>query len=165
MKYKKPFLLITFVLALVTLNNSQAQTDKTQAPRIFNSSDPTDLMEFTRLSLDTTHPDLLDPSVARDDQKNVVASWAQLHKSIGKYLDAHDFTWDIKSESVAIYQRIYFNGDGQITNYLFNIKEPEVTVEKKEEFGKLLASFAAEHKLAYARPTPFAQCGKTRLAN
>ncbi len=165
MKNNKFSKYLLIALTLLAFNKALAQSTDSPVARIYNVSNPSDLSEFGKLNLDETHPDILDPSIARDDKEKVVASWIDLHQSIGNYLTENDFSWGIEAESISMYQRIYFNGDGQITNFLFNIRTPEVTEEKKAEFGKLLAKFTTEHKLSYTLPNKFAQCGKTRYAN
>ena len=161
-KFSK-WLLLT--IALLTFNIGQAQNADPLAARIYNASNPQALSEYGRLNLVDTHPDLLDPTLAWADRKNVVASWVDLHNSIGKYLEDNGFSWGVDAESISIYQKIYFYGDGKITNFLFNIRTPAVTEEKKTEFGQLLAKFTRENKLSYILPTQFAQCGKTRYSN
>lgn len=155
--------LLVIATALFTFFTTHAQSNKTQSPNIYSASNPQELAQFTRLNLDESHPDLLDPSVARDDQENVKSSWIDLHKKMGAYLQENGFTWGEEIQNISIYHRIYFSANGKVTNYLFNIKDPKVTEEKKAEFGELLQQFTTKNKLAYQRSTSFAQCGKTRF--
>lgn len=151
--------------ALIAFHSIHAQTAKAPTPKIYNAGNASEIADYVQLALDETHPNLLDPRVARDDQKNVIASWTDLHQRIGQYLADNNFSWGTMAESISMYQKIYFNANGQITHYLFNIRNPDIPMEKKEEFGEYLARFAAENSISYAWTAQFAQCGKIRYDN
>jgi len=153
-------LVSTFIFTL-----GQAQTQERAAAQVYNASSEADLERFSELKLDDSHPDLLDPRVGGNDQENVVKSWAGLHQMIGKFIAEKGFDWEVEKESISMYQRIYFNANGEMTHFLFNIREPQVSEKKKEEFGQLVAEFSKTHRIAYASSSQFAQCGKTKYIN
>ena len=92
-------------------------------------------------------------------------SWTDLHQSIGKYLSENEFKWEVKDSSITIVQKIYFNTNGEIENYFFNVLNKNVTKEKQEQFANLISSFAKGNKIQFKKDEKFAQCGKTKYLN
>lgn len=164
MKIHSQLKALLLAAVFVTGFSSQAQTDQ-HPVKVFNGSIEEDLTHYVQLNLDETHPNLLDPKVARDDHENVISSWSELHQNIGRYLEKNDFSWEVEDESITLFQKIYFNPKGEITYYFFNIQNPSISLEKKEEFGKLISDYIGENGIDYQRTEQFAQCGKTRYAN
>ncbi len=156
----KTFKAVVLLLLLNTLTSAQAQSQK--APQVFNAALKEDVVSYKRLNLDDTHPNLLDPSIAKEDHQKFIASWTDLHKSIGDYLEQENFSWGNESKSVSIWQKIYFNPNGKVTHYFYNINDPKISLEKKAEFGRLVSDYVSGFGLSITRPEQFAQCGKTR---
>ena len=154
------FKVIIVLLLVNTISIAQAQSQ--HAPQIFNAAIKEDLAAYKSLNLDDTHPNLLDPAIAKSDHQKVIASWTDLHKSIGEFLGQQNFSWDNEGKSVSIWQKIYFNPNGKVTHYFYHISNPEISAEKKKEFGKLVSDYVSGFGIAITRPEQFAQCGKTK---
>lgn len=132
---------------------------------IFNFDNKQDVASYKELQLDSTHPNLLNPQISKDDYMLVRESWAGLHQKIGAYLSEKDFSWEIEDSVITIVQKFYFYPNGEIKSYFFNIRNESVTAQKKKEFGDLIANFSEDHTIELSRNQDFAQCGKTKYYN
>lgn len=174
MKLKTITSLISSLLLLFVLGSCHQQSEKrllnkdTQSQKkvtIFNFDNKQDVASYKELQLDSTHPNLLNPQISKDDYLTVRESWAGLHQNIGSYLSKKDFSWDVEDSVITIVQKFYFYPDGGIKSYFFNIRNESVTTQKKKEFGDLIANFSKEHTIDLSRNHDFAQCGKTKYFN
>jgi len=137
-----------------------------KAPTIVNFDDKLAFGDFKKLNLDDKCANLLDPrNTAEDERTSVINSWSSFHKKVTVFLEQENFKWEIPDSTISIYNRIYFNKNGTINYYVFNINNPSVTAEKKAEFEKVLEKFSRDVKLDLKREQEFAQCGKTRYIN
>jgi hypothetical protein len=64
-----------------------------------------------------------------------------------------------------MFSKIYFDKNGKVEYYVFNIKNASVTEDKKEQFRKVLSKFSKNIKLDIQREKAFAQCGKISYSN
>jgi hypothetical protein len=169
----KPLLKTLFILALITGFNSCKENTKNQTAtldnpkpiKVFNYHNKQELTEYDSLNLDETHPNLLNPQISASDYHVVMNSWTDLHQRIGNYLSDNDFNWDVQDSTITIVHKIYFNPNGDITNYFFNVLDTTVTKEKQEQFADLISDFAERNTIALKKDKTFAQCGKTRYLN
>ena len=136
-----------------------------QRAKVYYVGDKALVEEYEKLNLDATHPNLLNPQVSENEHDAVVKSWSELHQRIGSYLSQKGFDWGTEAPTISIVHKIYFDQDGKITSYFFNVLNPAVEAEKKKEFAQLLTDFAQENSIALKREENFAQCGKTRYEN
>lgn len=117
------------------------------------------------LKIDIAYLDSIYPSGFRVDTSLAVfktnpeeyyQAWIKFNQELGKFLSANGFYWE---ETTKGFNRIYFNKDGRIDYWLFNINEGQISNEKEEQFELLLNKFAAEHKFSLSADVGFAQCG------
>lgn len=132
---------------------------------VFNFDDKEELAEYMSLNLDETHPNLLNPQISKSDYRSVIESWTGLHQRIGTFLAENNFTWGTRDDTIRIVQKIYFEPNGRIKTYFFNVANKNVTKEKKEQFANLIAAFAKTNRIDYQMDQSFAQCGKTEYVN
>lgn len=138
------------------------QTDRIST---YNFDDKKQLFEFKGLKLDEDHPNLLNPQISKTNISLVKEAWIDLHQKIGESMDEKDFQWQVADSSITIVHKFYFNPEGKIEHYFFNVLNENVSMEKKEQFAKLVAGFAVNNRIIYQSDTKFAQCGKTKYIN
>lgn len=167
------FLVITVIIGI---NSCKQKTEdkvedkaelfsETKEVATFNFDNKKELSKYRELELDRTHPNLLNPEISKTEYKLVRESWTDLHQRIGTYLSERDFNWEIGDPSVDIVHKIYFNPNGEIENYFFNVLNENVSQQKKEEFANLISEFAKNHRIGLNKDERFAQCGKTKYLN
>lgn len=172
MKINKFLSLIIVLLGINAIVSCQENTHKkNQSDQnieeigIFNFDNKEELAMYKSLNLDESHPNLLNPQISESDHNAVIKSWSNFHQSIGNYLSKNNFHWEVDDEAILIVQKIYFEPNGQVSNYFFNILNESITSEKKEEFGRLFAEFAQTNRIDFQLDKCFAQCGKTKYLN
>ncbi|MBI6118595.1 hypothetical protein [Salegentibacter maritimus] len=131
----------------------------------FNFDDKQELLEYRELALDKTHPNLLNPEISKSEYKKVRKSWVDLHQRVGAYLSENNFEWEVDDSTIAIVHKLYFNSNGEIENYFFNILNENVSEIKKKEFAKLIMEFSKTNRIDFKQEQDFAQCGKTKYVN
>ena len=139
--------------------------EKLETINVFNFDNKQELSNYNNLNLDETHPNLLNPQISKSEYNSVMKSWIDLHQRIGKHLSENGFSWEVESSSITIVQKIYFNSNGEIQNYFFNVLNENVTKEKKKQFADLILSFSKNNGIEYKSEEKFAQCGKTKYLN
>jgi len=148
------------------VDNSQInQNLETSKITVFNFDNEKELADYNKLNLDENYPNLLNAKISKTDYNEVMKSWTDLHQRIGTYLSENEFDWEVEENSITIVQKIYFNADGKIENYFFNVLNENVTEDKKEEFADLILNFAINNKIGFGSERKFAQCGKTKYLN
>ena len=162
-----------FIILIITViyscnEKTENKTEIVETERkigVFNFDNKQELTKYNRMNLDDTHPNLLNPQISKSDYNVVMESWTDLHQRIGTYLYENGFNWDVEDSSIEMVQKIYFNKNGEIENYFFNVLNENVTEEKKEQFANLISDFAKDNSIEIERDGNFAQCGKTRYLN
>jgi hypothetical protein len=139
--------------------------DNKNAIGIFNYDNEQQLTQYNKLNLDETHPNLLNPQISKSDHSLVMKSWTNLHQKIGTHLSENKFNWEVEDSAITVVQKIYFNPQGAIENYFFNVLNKKVSTEKKEEYANLISSFAKNNRIEFKKDSNFAQCGKTKYLN
>lgn len=135
-------------------------------PKVVNFDNKLAFNEFSKLNLDDKCVNLLDPSnTSEAERKSVFNSWSNLHKNVTRFLKEEKFDWEVPDSTISIYNRIYFDKNGNINYYVFNINNPSVTEEKKAEFENVLLKFSKNVQLELQRDQEFSQCGKTKYLN
>ncbi|MDY2586817.1 hypothetical protein [Winogradskyella aquimaris] len=147
-------------------NSSEDKTENTKEPIIINFDDKLAFTEFSQLNLDEKCVNLLDPrNTTENESKRVIESWSNFHKKIISFLKEEDFSWEVPDSTISIYNRIYFDKNGRVNYYVFNINNPSISELKKEEFKNTLSKFSKEVHIELRRDEEFAQCGKTKYFN
>ncbi|MEM6685162.1 MAG: hypothetical protein AAF617_05140, partial [Bacteroidota bacterium] len=131
----------------------------------YNFDNKQELADFRKLDLDQSHPNLLNPKISASDHTSVRESWTELHQKIGNYLSENNFTWEVEDPSISIVQKIYFEPNGQIKHFFFNILNQNISHEKKQQYSNLILEFSKTHRINYQQDKSFAQCGKTKYVN
>lgn len=172
MKLKAYYSKLLIVLAIIATQgckekvaNKTETVEKAKLIGVFDFDNKEELSAYTKLNLDKTHPNLLNPQISKSDYNSVVKSWTDLHQRIGGFLSENNFDWGVKDSTITIVQKIYFKPNGEIKNYFFNILNKNLTKEKREQFSNLITNFAKQHSIKFQSDESFAQCGKTKYVN
>ncbi|SDB31472.1 hypothetical protein SAMN03097699_0654 [Flavobacteriaceae bacterium MAR_2010_188] len=166
--FKELFILIALIGISSCKQDAKKKTDsieKTRSIGIYNFDNKQELIEYNKMNLGESHPNLLNPQISKTDYDSVMESWTDLHQQIGNYLSENKFTWEVEDETITIVHKIYFEPNGEIENYFFNVLNQTVTKEKKEQFADLISDFAETNRIDFKRDKSFAQCGKTKYLN
>lgn len=132
---------------------------------VYNYDNKKAFEAFKQQNLDATHANLLNPQIAKDDMKQIVASWTELHQEVMTVMKEHQFDWGVEDSTVGVLDRIYFDKKGQITAYFFRVLNEHVDQNKTEEFAAILQDFSKNHSISIKRDSAFAQCGKVSYVN
>ncbi|PRP67368.1 hypothetical protein [Nonlabens agnitus] len=132
---------------------------------VYNFDDEQQLNQYRKLKLDETHPNLLNPEISNSDYDDVKAAWVDLHQNIGDFMDENDFQWQTTDSTITVVHKFYFDSEGNIENYFFNVINESISFENKEQFSNLISNFAIINSISYQSDGKFAQCGKTRYLN
>ncbi len=123
-----------FILAglLMSCNESSTKNNisKVTTTKTYDFDNKTEFNEYSKLNLDKTHPNLLNPKISEKDYQKVKKSWVELHQRIGKYLAKNNFTWEIDNPHISILHKFYFDPNGKIKTYFFRVINSNVTNKK-----------------------------------
>ena len=159
-------LVSVFILSILIIGckNKPIENPKIvkNAFEIFDASVPDDVIKYKSYNLDDTCPNLLDPRISKDEINEVNNAWIDLNKNLGNYLIKQDFTWGMK---IKVWHKFYFDKDGKLNKYFFNLLEDNIEKEKREQYKTLVKEFAVNYKLPITKDSPFAQCGKGAFYN
>jgi len=122
----------------------------------YSEQEKSNLLE---LKLDDKYQNLLNPEISGENFKEVYASWKKLHVDLYRYLNKNNFEWDVNSEKIKIFNKIYFTKEGKIEFYVFKILN-DVSQEKVYEYKSLVKNFSKNFQINLRRDFKFAQCGK-----
>lgn len=111
-------------------------------------------------ALDLKCPNLLDPRLSNEDADILIAAWRDLNQKIGSQLVSSDFNWNTNSETVKIFHKFYFNKDGSIMNYYYNIMDTTISKATRKAYGNSVKSIINEHRINISKDSAFAQCGR-----
>jgi hypothetical protein len=142
-----------------------ACSQRLSPPIVYNFDNQSEFTEYSARDMDKTHPNLMNPEIAKDEFAIVREHWIQLHQTLGQYLEDSNFKWNTKEEDINIVHKIYFYKNGKIKAHFFNILNVEVENETKEHFAQSLEKFAQDYTFDLRRKSSYAQCGKTRYFN
>ena len=91
---KKNFLIaIILCFTLVSCTEKDSHKAAKNNVVVFNMGDDKARKEFSALKLDETHPNLLNPSISKDNLDNVLASWSDIHHGLNAHLQKEKFDW------------------------------------------------------------------------
>ncbi|OZV68175.1 hypothetical protein [Winogradskyella aurantia] len=145
---------------------SEEKIVEVKNPKVVNFDNKLAFNEFSKLNLDDKCVNLLDPTnTSEAERKSVINSWSNFHKNVTRFLKEEKFDWEVADSTISIYNRIYFDKNGNINYYVFNINNPSITEEKKAEFENVLLKFSKDVQLDLQRNQAFSQCGKTTYVN
>ena len=147
-------------------HSSEHKSETTKTPTVVNFDNKSAFREFNTLNLDDKCVNLLDPAnTSETEREGIIRSWSNFHKQVNRFLEAENFDWGVSDSTISIYNRIYFDKNGTINYYVFNILNPSVSEEKKLEFEDILFKFSKDVQLELQRDQQFSQCGKTKYLN
>ena len=164
----KDCIIILLILGLLGCgqNSSKRNTKDISKPTVVNFDNKLAFGEFNQLNLDDKCVNLLDPRNTSDAEREaVINSWTNFHKKVNEFLEEENFSWEVPDSTISIYNRIYFDKNGNVNYYVFNINNPSITEDKKTEFENVLMQFSKNVKLELQRDQEFSQCGKTKYLN
>lgn len=174
LKSKNVFTPITFYLGMFVLTTSafagipasfDAVAPETDSLFVINFANKSERLYFQELNLDQDHPNLLAPGLPPEEFNAVRSSWATLHQRLGDHLKAKGFDWGVADDNISIVHKIYFTPAGTVEKYCFKVMNKDVSFARTEAFSTLAEAFFQEERIDLARPSQFAQCGKTRYPN
>lgn len=131
---------------------------------VFSLASADDKKEFSALKLDDTHLNMLNPKIAKEKHEEAMQSWTDIHVELNKFLQKEQFDWGTDAERIKIFNKIYFQKDGQVKYYVYGVYA-DVSPEKVSAFGELAKEFFTDQKISLTRDVDFAQCGKASLLN
>ena len=147
----------------VTCKERAVGTVSTDAHARIYDFDNNDLRaEYTKLGLDSTHANLLNPRISQTDFDQIMKTWTDLHENIVEHLDRNGFTWQTKERNIEIPHKFYFEPNGKIKSYFFRVYNEDATPAKRREYARLISGFAKSQRIEFKSTTQFAQCGKTK---
>ena len=147
-------------------NPSEGKTENINNPKVIDFDNKLAFNDFSKLNLDDKCVNLLDPkNTSEAERESVINSWSNFHKKVSKFLLEEKFDWEVPDSTISIYNRIYFDKNGNINYYVFNINNPSISEGKKAEFETVLAKFSKSVQLELQRDQAFSQCGKTKYLN
>jgi hypothetical protein len=118
------------------------------------------------VNLDSTYTDLLDGrKVSESEYKIVVETWYEFHKKVSQFIKEENFKGEVPDSTITIRNRIYFDKSGTVDYYLFRIRTPSGSIEKRTEYEKLLQKFSKEVTLHLKRTEKYTPCGKIKYLN
>jgi hypothetical protein len=148
---KALFLYILFTLTMFTLQAQKAMTFE-QAKASGISTQTLDSLYQSALHSDSTK------SVFGKRPEEFMKGYSQLLKDLNQYLHGHGYRWE---QETRCFNRIYFNPDGSIAYFLYNLKKGVITPEKEKQFDTLLNGFIKTYRFPLGAPVRFAQCSPT----
>jgi hypothetical protein len=98
------------------------------------------------------------------DQQMMGNAYVKYLQDFGAFLSANNFFWERKTKA---FNRIYISPDGTIDYVVYNFIEKDLTdeekisIEKQQEFNRLLNLFVNDYKFPIKAPVKFAQCSPT----
>ena len=157
--------LCSMILVGCSVQNKQKekQTEVSEV-LVFSLANADDKKEFSALKLDDTHMNMLNPKIAKEKHEEALQSWTDIHVELNKFLHKEQFDWGIDDKRIKIFNKIYFQKDGQVKYYVYGI-HADVSPEKVTAFGELAQEFFTDQKISLTRDVDFAQCGKASLLN
>lgn len=161
---------IWFFLIIGLISCKQNSTEKEikaiKKAKVVSGNNEIAYNELKEMNLDSAYINLLDPrNVTEAEIKIVAESWSEFHKNVSQFIKEENFKWEVPDSTITIQNRIYFGKNGTIDYYLFKIKNPSVSAEKRAEYEKVLQKFSEEVKLDLNRDKKYAQCGNIKYLN
>lgn len=147
-----------------TQNEKKEKKADTSEVVVFSLASADDKKEFSAMKLDDTHLNMLNPKIAKEKHEEAMQSWTDIHVALNKFLHKEQFDWGIDDEPIKIFNKIYFQKNGQVKYYVYGVYA-DVSPEKVSAFGELAQEFFADKKISLTRDVDFAQCGKASLLN
>lgn len=91
------------------------------------------------------------------DVNSLYIAYNKMMEDLKKYLKANSFAFDAPTKCI---NRVYFSANGSIDYFYFNFlaSDPATkpTIEKQDEFKRLLSSFIADYRMNISAPSKFA---------
>ncbi|MFO8055610.1 MAG: hypothetical protein R6U19_10670 [Bacteroidales bacterium] len=94
-----------------------------------------------------------------ENQNEYFSAWQELLQEFGNFLEENDFNWH---EPTAVFQRVYFNEEGQIDYFLYMFRSGNLSDKKKQRFHNLLGEFIRGYRFSLNAGQKFAQCGSVQ---
>jgi hypothetical protein len=149
---------------IVLLMSTMHMFSQVEEPRVISLLSSKTIITTELKDLDATHVNLLNPNVSDSNFKEVLNSWTQLHQELNSFLKGRKFRWETKSKKIKMFNRFYFDNEGNISVYAFRFFN-KISPQKENEFLNLMKDFTKNHKIRIKRREKFAQCGKIALPN
>ena len=149
---------------IVLLMFTMHMFSQVEEPRVISLLSSNAVITTELKDLDATHVNLLNPNVSDRKFEEVLNSWTQLHQELNSFLKGKKFRWETKSKKIKMYNRFYFDNEGNITVFAFRFFN-NISPQKENEFLNLMKDFTKKHKIRIKRREKFAQCGKISLPN
>ena len=86
-----------------------------------------------------------------------------MNQNIGQYLVENNFNWDTEATNVKVWHKFYFDKDGNITSYYFNVLDENISQETREAYRDAVSTIIGEQSVNIQKDSAFAQCGSMRF--
>lgn len=159
---------ILLIIGLISCkqNSTEKENKVIKEPKVVSGNNEIAYNEWKEMNLDSSYTNLLDPrNVTEAELKIVAKSWSEFHKNVSQFIKEENFKWEVPDSTITIQNRIYFDKNGTIDYYLFKIKNPSISAEKRAEYEKVLQKFSKKVKLDLNREEKYAQCGNIKYMN
>ncbi len=152
---------IFFLMLIFVFQSCEKKKD-----RVVSVHENVKFEELKQLNLDKAYDNLLNPNLSTDEEyTKILSSWQKFHAKVNTVLKENGFSWDAKTPSVTIVNKVYFNSEGKVNYLIANILNDVVTKAKKDEYVKLLSKNINKLSIDLKRDHQFAQCGKVKYKN
>ncbi|MCM8568674.1 hypothetical protein NE848_04745 [Gramella jeungdoensis] len=158
----KRYFLFLFALCIFSFN---AVSQNKEAVEVYDFDSEPEILKTRSSALDKTHPNLLNPQIAKEEHETVTKSWTKLHRDIAQFLEANDFEWETEESQIMILHKFYFEPNGEIHTYAFKMMNEEINESQRRAYSDLMTKFAETYRIDIIKDGQFAQCGKTKYLN
>ncbi|MCP9198775.1 hypothetical protein MKO06_02575 [Gramella sp. GC03-9] len=152
-------------ILLISLLSISANSQNKDAIKVYDFDSEPEILKSKAPQLDNAHPNLLNPQISKTEYETVMESWTKLHQEMASFLKAKDFEWETEDEQILIVHKFYFDADGNIHTYVFNLLNEDIDEQQRQTYSNLVSEFAETYSIGLKRDKQFAQCGKTRQMN
>jgi hypothetical protein len=139
---------------------------KKEESRVVGFHDSVAIINLQKLKLDESYVNLLNPNFSKKEEyQTIIKSWSKFHNKVNEMLIENKFSWGVPDSAITVVNKIYFTKNGDINNFLVNIKNENVSMDTKTEYVKLLNDNLKKLSIDLKRDKQFAQCGKVKYKN
>lgn len=153
-----------FLIALCIFSFT-AFSQNEETLEVYDFDSEPEILKTRATVLDKTHPNLLNPQISKDEYQSVIESWTKLHNDLAIFLNENDFKWDTDATEVMIFHKFYFDPNGTIHTYGFNMLNEDIDESQRQQYSDLIHEFGKTYNIGLIKDGHFAQCGKTKMLN
>jgi len=115
-------------------------------------------------ALEASYPPALssgkDRGVFDGNSDAFIEAYHDMLREFGTYLRKNGFEWPAPTKEI---HRIYFNENGGVDYFHFQLKGNNCSAMRKEQYRSMLDKFVAQYRFPLPVDTKFSQCGSARF--